>query len=76
MSLLDRNRQRQLEGQTAQPQAHGQDQKKDWERRKKDDIFNELKAKIHVKLLSLLDLTRLTAASEVRSKMTCAGGSR
>ena len=38
--------------------------RKSWERQKKDDIFNELKAKIHVKLLSLLDLTRLTTASE------------
>ena len=64
MSLLDRIRQRQLEEQTAQPPALGQDQKKERERQKKDDVFNELKAKIHVKLLSLLDLSRLTAASE------------
>ena len=64
MSLLDRIRQRQLEEQTAQPPAQSQDQKKERERQKKDDVFNELKAKIHVKLLGLLDLTRLTAASE------------
>ena len=64
MSLLDRIRQRQLDEQTAQPPTFGQDQKKDRERQKKDDVFNELKAKIHVKLLGLLDLTRLTAASE------------
>jgi pilus assembly protein CpaF len=64
MSLLDRIRQRQLEEQTGQPPAFDQDQKKEWERQKKDDVFNELKAKIHMKLLGLLDLTRLTAASE------------
>ncbi len=64
MSLLDRIRQRQLEEQTGQPPTPGQDQKKEWERQKKDDVFNELKAKIHMKLLGLLDLTRLTAASE------------
>jgi pilus assembly protein CpaF len=64
MSLLDRIRQRQLEGQTAQPPTQSQGQKEEWERQKKDDVFNELKAKIHVKLLSLLDLTRLTVASE------------
>jgi hypothetical protein len=64
MSLLDRIRQQQLEGQTAPPPAQSQGQKKEWERQKKDDVFNELKAKIHVKLLSLLDLTRLTTASE------------
>jgi len=64
MSLLDRIRQRQLEGQTAQLPPPGQDQKKEWERQKKDDVFNKLKAKIHMRLLSLLDLTRLTAASE------------
>ena len=64
MSLLDRIRQRQLEEQTGQSATYGQDQKKEWERQKKDDVFNELKAKIHMKLLGLLDLTRLTAASE------------
>ena len=64
MSLLDRIRQRQLDEQTAPPPAPGQDQKKERERQKKDDVFNELKAKIHVKLLGLLDLTRLNAASE------------
>ena len=64
MSLLDRIRQRQLEEQTGQPPTPGQGQKKEWERQKKDDVFNELKAKIHMKLLGLLDLSRLTAASE------------
>ena len=62
MSLLDRIRQRQLEEQTAQPVTPGQDQKKERERQKKDDVFNELKAKIHMRLLGLLDLTRLTGS--------------
>ena len=53
MSLLDRIRQRQLEEQTSQPASFGQDQKKDWERQKKDDVFNDLKAKIHMKLADL-----------------------
>ncbi|MBU4449255.1 MAG: Flp pilus assembly complex ATPase component TadA, partial [Proteobacteria bacterium] len=64
MSLLDRIRQRQIEEQTAQPVTPGQDQKKEWERQKKDEVFNGLKAKIHMRLLSLLDLARLTTASE------------
>ncbi|MDO9069982.1 MAG: ATPase, T2SS/T4P/T4SS family, partial [Deltaproteobacteria bacterium] len=64
MSLLDRIRQRQLDEQTAQPVTPGQDPKKERERQKKDDVFNELKAKIHMRLLGLLDLTRLTGASE------------
>ncbi len=64
MSLLDRIRQRQLEEQTAQAPTQSQDQRKEQERKKKDDVFNELKAKIHMKLLGLLDLSRLTAASE------------
>jgi pilus assembly protein CpaF len=62
MSLIDRIRQRQLEEQSAQLPTQGQE--KDRDRQKKDDIFNELKAKIHMKLLGLLDLSRLTAASE------------
>ncbi len=64
MSLLDRIRQRQLAEQAGQPPSFGQDQKKDGEGHKKDDVFNELKTKIHLKLLSLLDLTRLEEASE------------
>jgi pilus assembly protein CpaF len=64
MSLMDRIRQRQLAEQAAQPPTFGQDQKKEEERHKKDDVFNELKTKIHLKLLGLLDLTRLEEASE------------
>jgi pilus assembly protein CpaF len=64
MSLLDRLRQRQIEEQTPQPVSAGQDPRKERDRQKKDDVFNELKAKIHVRLLGLLDLTRLTVASE------------
>ena len=64
MSLLDRIRQRQTDEQTAQPVTPGQDPTKIRERQKKDDVFNELKAKIHMRLLSLLDLTRLTTTSE------------
>jgi pilus assembly protein CpaF len=64
MSLLERMRQRQLEEQAAQPPSLVQDQKKDRERQKKDDAFNELKAKVHLKLLNLLDLSRLVEASE------------
>ncbi|MGA9754109.1 MAG: ATPase, T2SS/T4P/T4SS family, partial [Desulfobaccales bacterium] len=64
MSLLDRIRQRQLAEQAAQPPTFGQDQKKEGDGHKKDDVFNELKTKIHLKLLGLLDLTRLEEASE------------
>jgi len=64
MSLLERLRQRQSEEQAALTPIFGQDQKKEGERLKKEDFFNELKAKIHLKLLSLLDLPRLTEASE------------
>ncbi len=64
MSLLDRIRQRQGEEQTPQTPAFGLDQKQDRERQRKDDTFNELKGKIHLKLLNLLDLSRLTEASE------------
>ena len=64
MSLLDRIRQRQTDEQTAQPVTPGQDPTKIRERQKKDDVFNELKAKIHMRLLSLLDLTRLNTTSE------------
>jgi pilus assembly protein CpaF len=64
MSLLDRIRQRQGEEQAPQTPAFGLDQKQDRERQRKDDTFNELKGKIHLKLLNLLDLSRLTEASE------------
>jgi pilus assembly protein CpaF len=42
----------------------GLDQKQVKERQRKDDAFNELKSKVHLKLLNLLDLSRLTEASE------------
>ena len=64
MSLLERIRQRQTDAPTDQPVTRGQDLTKIRERQKKDDVFNELKAKIHMRLLSLLDLTRLTTTSE------------
>jgi pilus assembly protein CpaF len=64
MSLLDRIRQRQGEEQEAQTPAFGADLKQERERQKKDDSFNELKGKVHLKLLNLLDLSRLTEASE------------
>lgn len=64
MSLLDRIRQRQGEEQVAQTPAFGLDLKQERERQKKDDTFNELKGKVHLKLLNLLDLSRLTEASE------------
>ncbi len=64
MNLLDRIRQRQSEEQSTQPLPFVQDQKIEKERLKKDDVFNELKGKIHLKLLNLLDLSRLTEASE------------
>jgi pilus assembly protein CpaF len=64
MSLLNRIRERQLEEQATQTQTFAPDHKKDFERQKKDDVFNELKGKIHLKLLNMLDLARLTEASE------------
>jgi pilus assembly protein CpaF len=64
MSLLDRIRQRQGEEQMTQPPILGQDQKQERERQRKDDTFNELKGKVHLKLLNLLDLSRLMEASE------------
>jgi pilus assembly protein CpaF len=64
MSLLDRIRQRQVEEQATQNPVLVLDQKQVKERQRKDDTFNELKGKIHLKLLNLLDLSRLTEASE------------
>jgi hypothetical protein len=40
------------------------DLRQERERQRKDDTFNELKGKVHLKLLNLLDLSRLTEASE------------
>jgi pilus assembly protein CpaF len=66
MSLIDRIRQRQLEEEGTQTPSFGQDQKKEGrrQRQKKDNVFNELKAKVHLKLINLLDLARLEEASE------------
>ena len=66
MSLIERIRQRQMEEQGAQASNFGQDQKKEGRRqvKKKDNTFNELKAKVHLKLINLLDLARLEEASE------------
>jgi pilus assembly protein CpaF len=64
MSLLDRIRQRQGEEQGPQTPGLAQDQKQDRDRQRQDDTFNELKGKVHLKLLNLLDLGRLTEASE------------
>jgi pilus assembly protein CpaF len=64
MGLLDRIRQRQGEEQASQTPAFGVDLKQERERQRKDDTFNEMKGKIHLKLLNLLDLSRLTEASE------------
>jgi pilus assembly protein CpaF len=64
MGLMERIRQRQLEEQSPQTPTLSQDQNKDLERQKKENVFNELKGKIHLKLLNLLDLSRLTEASE------------
>jgi len=64
MGLLERIRQRQLEEQKTQTPAFSQDQDKELERQKQENIFNELKGKMHLKLLDLLDLSRLTEASE------------
>jgi pilus assembly protein CpaF len=64
MGLLERIRQRQLEEQGTQTPTFNQDQNKDPERQKQENVFNELKGKIHLKLLNMLDLSRLTEASE------------
>lgn len=64
MGLLDRIRQRQGEEQANQTPASGLDQKQERDRQRKDDTFNELKGRVHLKLLNLLDLSRLTQASE------------
>jgi pilus assembly protein CpaF len=64
MGLMERIRQRQLEEQGTQTPTFNQEQNKDPERQKKENVFNELKGKIHLKLLNMLDLSRLTEASE------------
>jgi pilus assembly protein CpaF len=64
MSLLDRIRQRQEEDQFLQSPVFAPDSKQERDRQKRNDTFNELKAKVHLKLLNLLDLSRLTEASE------------
>jgi pilus assembly protein CpaF len=66
MSLIERIRQRQLEEQGNQTPSFGPDQKKEGrcQHQKKDNAFNELKAKVHLKLINLLDLARLEEASE------------
>ena len=58
MSLLDRIRQLQEEEQVPQIAVVGPDPKQERERQKKNDAFNELKGKVHLKLLNLLDLSR------------------
>ncbi len=62
MGILERIRQRQNLDQVASFADQGQDQKR--ERDSKEDSFNELKAKLHVRLLNLLDLTRLEDAAD------------
>jgi hypothetical protein len=66
MNLIERIRQRKLEEQSTQTPSFGPDQKKEGRRlhQKKDNAFNELKAKVHLKLINLLDLARLEEASE------------
>ncbi len=64
MGLLDRIRERQEEELVPQVAVVGPDPKQERERQKKNDVFNELKGKVHLKLLNLLDLSRLTEASE------------
>lgn len=64
MGLLDKIRQRQGEEQVSQTPAFGPDARQERERVRKDDTFNELKGRVHLKLLNLLDLSRLTEASE------------
>jgi pilus assembly protein CpaF len=44
--------------------AFGSEEQKKEKDQKKEDSFNELKAKIHFRLLNLLDLTRLAEAAE------------
>jgi len=57
MSIIARIRERsQAERGAAPPGRHAHD--------KKEDVFNELKGKIHFRLLNLLDLTRLSEADE------------
>ena len=56
MSIIARIRERSQAERGAAPLGRGQD--------KKEDFFNELKGKIHFRLLNLLDLSRLSEADE------------
>jgi pilus assembly protein CpaF len=56
MSIIARIRERTQAEQGAPPPGRSQD--------KKEDAFNELKGKIHFRLLNLLDLSRLSEAEE------------
>jgi pilus assembly protein CpaF len=56
MSIIARIRERTQAERGAAPPGRGQD--------KKEDSFNELKGKIHFRLLNLLDLSRLSEAEE------------
>jgi pilus assembly protein CpaF len=56
MSIIARIRERSQAEQGAAPPGRGQD--------KKEEFFNELKGKIHFRLLNLLDLSRLSEADE------------
>jgi pilus assembly protein CpaF len=56
MSIIARIRERTQAERGAGPPGRGQD--------KKEDSFNELKGKIHFRLLNLLDLSRLSEAEE------------
>lgn len=60
MSIIARIRERTQAERGAAPLGHGQD--------KKEDTFNELKGKIHFRLLNLLDLSRLSEADETHLK--------
>jgi pilus assembly protein CpaF len=64
MGILERIRERQVSGQTSPPQTGSEPQKREAKKEQQEDTFNELKSKLHLRLINLLDLTRLEDATD------------
>jgi pilus assembly protein CpaF len=64
MGILERIRERQVSGQVVPPQTGSEPQKREAKNEQQEDTFNELKSKLHLRLINLLDLTRLEDATD------------
>jgi pilus assembly protein CpaF len=64
MGILERIRERRISDPPAAPPTAGEPQRREAENDKKEDTFNELKSKLHLRLINLLDLARLEDATD------------